>query len=112
VTMEARTLVIILTVMELLLGVSRTSTGVAHFAHLGGLLAGYLYLKFFRKSIRPYFYGKSLLGEVGSRIGKGREEDDRRRLDQILDKINRHGIHTLTEGERKFLDEMSRRRRH
>jgi membrane associated rhomboid family serine protease len=32
--------------LELLLGVTGTAAGVAHFAHLGGLAGGYLYLKF------------------------------------------------------------------
>ncbi len=33
---------------------------------------------------------------------------DRERLDQLLDKVNRYGIHTLTDKERRFLDKMSR----
>ena len=35
--------------LELLLGVSGTQSGVAHFAHLGGLAGGYLYLRFNRR---------------------------------------------------------------
>ena len=35
--------------LELLLGVTGTQAGVAHFAHLGGLAGGYLFLKFWRR---------------------------------------------------------------
>jgi membrane associated rhomboid family serine protease len=34
--------------LELLLGVTRTATGIAHFAHLGGMLGGYLMIRFRR----------------------------------------------------------------
>lgn len=35
--------------VELFLGITGTAAGVAHFAHLGGLAGGYLYLKFWRR---------------------------------------------------------------
>ena len=35
--------------LELFLGVTGTQAGVAHFAHLGGLAGGYLFLKFWRR---------------------------------------------------------------
>jgi membrane associated rhomboid family serine protease len=34
--------------LELFLGVTGTQAGVAHFAHLGGMLGGYLVLKYWR----------------------------------------------------------------
>lgn len=40
--MSARTMVIVFAVLELTLGVAGTTSGVAHFAHLGGLLGGWL----------------------------------------------------------------------
>src|SRR3546814_15804682 len=40
--MKARTLVIIYGAIELLLGFTGLQTGVAHFAHLGGMLFGWL----------------------------------------------------------------------
>ena len=43
--MRARTLVIVFAVAELLFGVTQTAAGVAHFAHLGGMLGGWLMLK-------------------------------------------------------------------
>ncbi len=35
--------------LELFLGVTGTQAGVAHFAHLGGLAGGYLFIKFWRR---------------------------------------------------------------
>jgi membrane associated rhomboid family serine protease len=35
-------------VLELLLGVFGTNQGVAHFAHLGGMAAGYLLIRYWR----------------------------------------------------------------
>jgi len=43
--MRARTLVIVFAVAELVFGVTQTAAGVAHFAHLGGMLGGFLMLK-------------------------------------------------------------------
>jgi membrane associated rhomboid family serine protease len=44
--MKAKYLVMIYGVLELVLGVSNPFGGVAHFAHLGGMLGGYLMLRY------------------------------------------------------------------
>ena len=46
--MKARTLVIVYGVIELLMGVTNTMPGVAHFAHLGGMLFGWLLIRYWR----------------------------------------------------------------
>ena len=46
--MKARVAVVVFGAMELFYGVSRLSTGVAHFAHLGGMLTGILLLAYWR----------------------------------------------------------------
>ena len=46
--MKARTLVIVYGVAELLLGITGTMPGVAHFAHLGGMLFGWLLIRYWR----------------------------------------------------------------
>jgi membrane associated rhomboid family serine protease len=48
VEMSARTLVIVFGVIELVLGVTGTMSGIAHFAHLGGMLFGWLLLRYWR----------------------------------------------------------------
>lgn len=42
--MRARTFVVVYAVLELFLGVSGTQEGVAHFAHLGGMIGGFVLL--------------------------------------------------------------------
>ena len=46
--MKARTLVIVYGVVELLMGVTGTMPGVAHFAHLGGMLFGWILIRYWR----------------------------------------------------------------
>ena len=46
--MDARTLVIGYGVIELLLGVTGVASGVAHFAHLGGMLFGWFLIRYWR----------------------------------------------------------------
>jgi len=50
--MPARMFVVVYAAIELLLGVSGSQQGVAHFAHLGGMIGGYLLLRFWRGGIR------------------------------------------------------------
>jgi membrane associated rhomboid family serine protease len=50
--MPARVFVFVYAVIELLLGVTGSQQGVAHFAHLGGMIGGYLLLRFGRGGIR------------------------------------------------------------
>lgn len=50
VTLDAKWMVIIFIAIELLTGVTGTQMGVAHFAHLGGALLGFLLIYFWRKS--------------------------------------------------------------
>lgn len=52
--MSARTLVFVYAAIELFLGVTGTQEGVAHFAHLGGLIGGWLLLKYWRGGPRRY----------------------------------------------------------
>ena len=47
--MPAWLFVIVYAIIELYLGVTGTMAGVAHFAHLGGMLGGYLLLRYWRR---------------------------------------------------------------
>ncbi|TWT19882.1 rhomboid family intramembrane serine protease [Luteimonas wenzhouensis] len=58
VPMKARTLVIVYGLIELVLGVTGTQSGVAHFAHLGGMLFGWLLIRYWRG--QPPFGGPRL----------------------------------------------------
>ena len=49
VTLSAKWMVIVFAAIELLTGMTGTVTGVAHFAHLGGMLIGWLMILIWRK---------------------------------------------------------------
>ncbi len=102
------------------------SDGIAHFAHLGGLVVGFAYLKQgwrvdswygrarkrFRRRGLSVVPGGSGSGDVGRKRSKEAEEEKKilEVVDALLDKIAAHGLESLTAEERRFLDEVSRRR--
>src|SRR5260370_8431048 len=47
--MQARFFVILFGALELVFGVTGTAAGVAHFAHLGGMLGGWLAIQYLRR---------------------------------------------------------------
>ena len=49
VPMPARVFVVLYAGLELILGVTGTEAGVAHFAHLGGMIGGYLVIRHWRR---------------------------------------------------------------
>lgn len=49
--MKARTFVIVFAVIALAMGVTGTADGIAHFAHLGGMLGGWLMIQY-RRGLR------------------------------------------------------------
>ena len=109
--MRARTLALIFAGLSLASGVLGTRDGVAHFAHLGGMLVGYLYAR----PSGPVDWFKKLLGrwqrERRMHVASKDEEDLanlRRRVDEILDKANRVGIQNLDPEEKRFLEKASR----
>ena len=54
ITLDAKWWVLIFIGIELLTGITGTQMGVAHFAHLGGALFGWLLIRYWRKSGKLY----------------------------------------------------------
>jgi membrane associated rhomboid family serine protease len=105
---------------------------VAHLAHLGGALAGFIYLMYERKNNRlfgSYFKGSPKINFnmfKGSsnpfkkkeekindanyyEIKEDSEEVTQEQIDQILDKIGRSGYQNLSDKEKKILFEASKK---
>jgi membrane associated rhomboid family serine protease len=103
--------------------------GVAHLAHLGGIAAGFIYLK---SGWRPSAPAKRVTrsGEarrlaivpreardavLGGHAGVDRRPDEDKALydavDRVLDKISAEGMGSLTPDELRLLDEVSKRHR-
>jgi membrane associated rhomboid family serine protease len=94
----------------MVLGFLFGGANIAHWAHLGGALFGLVYVKAdwrwaaFGNRLKSWRYRRR-----EAKLSKNREraEDVMKRVDAILDKINRVGIDNLTKAERKFLEEAS-----
>lgn len=111
---RAKYLVVLFGGMSLLGGIGSlfgSEGGIAHLAHLGGMVVGYVYLRRGR-----------LFGNVGAQVRQWwrnrRVEAQRRRwekmqryhqrVDMLLDKINEVGYDNLTSREKKELKQASR----
>ena len=54
IAMKAKWFVLIFAALELLLGISSTGGGIAHFAHLGGLIFGFILIMYWKKTRQLY----------------------------------------------------------
>ena len=108
---RARTLVIVLIIIEFASGIMGAD-GIAHFAHLGGMAAGFLYMKSDRGLSQLWRRMKGGLRR-GDRPGWSRggesSKPDADAINAILDKISREGYGSLNERERQILEEYSKR---
>lgn len=82
--------------------------GVAVSAHLGGILFGYLYYRFYPRLLEylakfEHHLETQYRKEQYQKYGNLREE-----VDRILDKISQHGIGSLSARERELLQKASR----
>jgi hypothetical protein len=107
----ARMLVIITTVLSIWSGFGGGRSNIAHFAHLGGYLGAWLYLKWLDRK-RQDFRKKATAGPPVRELKftKRPEVDlqkvhevNRDEVNRILDKISAHGMSALTPQERLFL---------
>jgi membrane associated rhomboid family serine protease len=123
VTMKAKYLLVVEVILALL-GMLDVSSGIAHAAHLGGMIAGVLYIRTvsqwrlprFRRATRQRSSPRELVNvqapkkafwhrpQPGADANLPTEEFLSREVDPILDKISAHGIQSLTERERKVLE--------
>lgn len=127
---KARYLVIGLALFDLVMA-QVSPGGTAHEAHLGGMLSGWLFFKFQslsrRRPARPsrqaaervVMVQQTSRGESEPRpTAPGRSMPLRpgndpvaAEVDRVLDKIGATGIESLTADERRFLDEVSKRKK-
>jgi rhomboid family protein len=126
---KARTLVLGLVALDVIASRLWPNDGIAHLAHVGGALFGFLFFKvqsFSRRS--PSEPARTVERVV--MVQSGSSEPERRtpvtpmrprrgsesdpvtaEVDRVLDKISQRGISSLTPAERKFLDEVARKKK-
>lgn len=129
---KAKYLITFLLVIEFML-IDSANSSVAHLAHLGGALTGFLFIMFdkntnivfkdiFRKSSFRTSKPFNPLGGIGDRFKKKeqiqdaefheiKEEDEitQEEIDRILDKISQSGYQNLSEKEKKILFQASKK---
>ncbi len=91
-----------------LIGVRQGWNIGGHFAHWGGLLAGFVAMKIWSKSdadVVQYNHRRPKTDEQFNTERLQREE----KLNAILDKIGRSGFDSLTQSEKNFLEEQSKK---
>lgn len=126
---QAKYLVAFMSIVSLMSAASGASgSNIAHFAHLGGLAAGFLYLKADWRpakklsEVRRAATRKRRLAivprderdEEHGRTSPKKVREDAALYDQVdavLDKISAQGMSSLTDAELKLLDDMSKKHR-
>lgn len=130
VTMRARYLLVVEAVIAVL-GMLDRQSGIAHTAHLGGMIAGMVYILYIRPRSWPSWtvlrtlrrsrpiatpVPRELVRAPVGRVAAAPQRAAARpepmpsgdfisaEVDPILDKISAHGIHSLTERERRILE--------
>jgi membrane associated rhomboid family serine protease len=125
VTMKAKYLLLVEVVLAVL-GMLDARSGIAHAAHLGGMIAGFLYIRHvsqcqwhwprFGRSFRRRPLPRELVSVQAQTAPLWRRPSPRateelptdeflsKEVDPILDKISAHGIQSLTDRERKILE--------
>jgi len=132
VPIKAKWFVCIYAGIELLSAMSSSSDGVAHIAHLGGMLFGFLLIRYWRK----HPYSGANWGSAGNIFGNMRQHKPKQpewhanttatretdmeynarkkarqdEIDKILDKIRKSGYDSLTKDEKQRLFDASRER--
>lgn len=88
---------------------------IAHFAHLGGMVTGFLYFKIpvWTRSLRSLGSRRPRFHVIRPDDEKEQEETDNLRIevDRILEKISRSGIDSLTEREHETMRAYAKKKR-
>jgi len=118
---KAKYFVLLFGVFELMAAAQPQMDGIGHFAHLGGMLFGYIFLKG-GLPLGPFAHGASSLRSAWRRHrarskmrvvrpGEGGTGDaeNQSRVNEILEKISREGLTSLTEEEQEILRRASRK---
>jgi membrane associated rhomboid family serine protease len=115
--LEARIAIIVLVVLALFGGI-RGGGNTAHFAHLGGFVGAYFYLRILDfRAPKAKFQAKLNVQRASredlDRWAKIRREQmhevNREEFDRIMEKIGKEGVASVTPQERLFLDNFSER---
>ncbi|MGH7477801.1 MAG: rhomboid family intramembrane serine protease [Longimicrobiales bacterium] len=119
---KAKWLVGFMAALSLFSGISGAGTAIAHFAHLGGFVAGWIYLRFIERADARRRLGgaagPTTLERVSGQLAREEKrwrsidttrlhEVNRAEVDRVLAKIAQGGVDSLTRDEREFMNRMA-----
>lgn len=113
---EVRVMVILMTILSVFGGFGSISDGIAHFAHLGGFLGGFLYIRLLGHSARLREVQAKIvepiirLNDIQRWKNISREkmhQINREEYDRIMAKLDKQGVASLTQSEIAFLERFS-----
>jgi membrane associated rhomboid family serine protease len=120
---KARVLVIALAVFSIWAGLGGAGGSVAHFAHLGGFVGGWIYLKLLERSSGARKFQKQVKEAqkiasmpTGRDLERWRQVDpselhplNREEFERIMGKAETSGVRTLSDQERAFMERVAGR---
>jgi hypothetical protein len=118
VPVQARWMVVGMTALSLFGGFTGFEQGIAHFAHLGGFIGGFFFIKWvdstspttkFQKKVMPPAPSSSDVQKWMNTSREGLHEVNREELDRVLNKLKTTGVESLTPDEIAFLNRFSNR---
>jgi membrane associated rhomboid family serine protease len=126
---KARTFILVMVGLEVILSQVAPDDGIAHLAHIGGAGFGFLFFRLQALSRRSPHQPPRAVARVVM-VQSGAAEPERRtpptplrprrrseadpvaaEVDRVLDKISEQGMNSLTAAERRFLDEVARKKK-
>ena len=113
---KVKYLVLIFGGIEFFASIRPVNDGIAHYAHLSGMVIGYLYLRYFMKSNH---FGRNIFSLEGikkifndliihintKKKNKSKMKKSQMKIDDILEKLSREGYEKLTKEEKNKLAE-------
>ncbi len=110
--LKMKTFVLVYAIVEVLLGTSGMEGNIAHFAHIGGLVGGYFFIRFLYPETFDIFVFIGLRKKRDPALKSYSQKAAKKwtftsastnSVDQILDKISKSGINSLSENELEIL---------
>ena len=109
--MRMRTLIWIIIGFELYNAIMMPNSSVSAAAHLGGLGAGYLFFRYGQRVV-SWLDQLEMQMEKQNKVQEEKKYKNMRgKVDDLLDKINTNGIHSLSDKEKDFLKKASKKYR-
>jgi membrane associated rhomboid family serine protease len=118
---EVRWLVLGMTVLSVVSGFGGAGDGIAHFAHLGGFLGAWIYLKVMDRTsgarrfqaqavaTAPSISSPAAVARWSHIQREGLHPINLEELDRVMAKLQQEGVARLTDGEKEFLERFSQR---